>query len=296
MIHIVFNEADIEVLKEAIALDESLDGTIKLVRDDYAVGKLVAHDDREGKAHRRNWWKGVLESANSVKVDETMEKVDDEKLIRSLQRLMDEDENEVIWIWAAQNQHDVSGYFWLISQLQDYAGRIYILYLNNLPFINENGNIFYPRWLSEIPAKEFIKAKKLARQVTLSEFELDTEEFKRMVESGSMVRQLEGGKKLAFHDAGYYDNALAKYVYGDFSRGSRIIDNFLNKETERTGDVYLLWRLKKMVEENDWEVKGNIDGPPKNFEVRNPAMPALKKKTETEETDASGVERMGDAG
>jgi hypothetical protein len=40
MIHIVFNEADRPVLKEAICLDETLSGEIALIRDDYAVGPI----------------------------------------------------------------------------------------------------------------------------------------------------------------------------------------------------------------------------------------------------------------
>jgi len=43
-----------------------------------------------------------------------------------------------------KNKHDVCGYYWLMSQLKDLQGRIYILYLNNLPFINDKGQIFYP--------------------------------------------------------------------------------------------------------------------------------------------------------
>ena len=53
-----------------------------------------------------------------------------------------------------------------LSQLAEFQGRIFILYLNNLPFINEKGAIFYPTTLFSIPPKEFIKAKKLARPVT----------------------------------------------------------------------------------------------------------------------------------
>ena len=67
----------------------------------------------------------------------------------------------------APNQHDVCGYYWLMNQLKEFEGRIYILSLNNLPFINDKGTIFYPRDLFEIPPKEFIKAKKLARPVTI---------------------------------------------------------------------------------------------------------------------------------
>ena len=59
-----------------------------------------------------------------------------------------------------QNAHDVCGYYWLISQLQPYQGRVIVLYMNNLPFINEKGQIFYPTALHEIQPKEFLKAKK----------------------------------------------------------------------------------------------------------------------------------------
>ena len=73
----------------------------------------------------------------------------------------------------AQNAHDVCGYYWLMSQLKDYQGQVYVLYLNNLPFINDKGGIFYPAALHEIQPKEFLKAKKLPRLINLSEFEID---------------------------------------------------------------------------------------------------------------------------
>ena len=40
MIHVVFNEPDLEVMAKAIELDEEIKGQISLVRDDYAVGPL----------------------------------------------------------------------------------------------------------------------------------------------------------------------------------------------------------------------------------------------------------------
>ena len=49
-----------------------------------------------------------------------------------------------------------------MSQLKNYQSRVFILYLNNLPFINDKGPIFYPEWLHVIPPKEFLIANKLA--------------------------------------------------------------------------------------------------------------------------------------
>ncbi|MFX9061550.1 DUF1835 domain-containing protein, partial [Acinetobacter baumannii] len=93
---------------------------------------------------------------------------------------MEEDADIEVWVWMGQNAHDVCGYYWVISQFKDFAGRIHVLYLNNLPFFNEKGNIFYPTHLHEIQPKEFIKAKKLARPISLSEFEVDPDEWKKI--------------------------------------------------------------------------------------------------------------------
>src|SRR5215813_4163900 len=176
MIHIVFNTADIEVLQKAIEMDESLQGQVVQIKDDYAVGPIKDIYTEEGRAVRNNWWREVLAGGD---YDGLVEKgvVNDEQVVKELKEKLDNDPAELVWIWAAQNKHDVSGYYWLMSQFKNYQGRLYILYLNNLPFINEKGSVFYPEWLHTIPPKEFLKAKKLSRAITLSEFEVDPDEW-----------------------------------------------------------------------------------------------------------------------
>ena len=186
MIQIVFNTADVEVLKKVFLLDESIIGSIIEIKDDYTVGPISNIFKEEGKNSRKNWWRMVLEGGDlDGFVDNGI--VDDAKQIEIIHQQLQEDPNQVVWIWAAQNKHDVSGYFWLMSQLAVYQSRIFILYLNNLPFFNEKGSIFYPNWLHVIPPKEFIKAKKLARPITLSEFETDPDEWKRLMDEDKMV-------------------------------------------------------------------------------------------------------------
>lgn len=282
MIHIVFNEPDVKVLAEAQGLDESLAGDIIIIRDEFAVGPLADLQTPEGWQARRDFWRELLQASGDYDVDTTMDMVNDKMTLHQLLQRLAEQPDEIVWIWAAQNQHDVCGYYWLISHLQALQGRVFILYLNNLPFISDKGNIFYPKWLSEIPAKEFLKAKKLARPVTPAEFEVDIDEWKKVCGENKMVRRLEGGKKLSQFDAGYFDAALSKYVYGDFSKASKIISNFLAKEKEATGDVYLTWRLKQLVAQNNWEVRGDISKGTAAFDVRNPSMPQLRKKAEAE--------------
>jgi hypothetical protein len=265
MIHIVFNSADVEVLKNVFLLDESLTGSIIEIKDDYAVGPIVNIFKDEGIAIRKNWWRMVLEGGD---LDGFVDKgiVDDVKQVEIILQQLNEDPNQVVWIWAAQNKHDVSGYFWLMSQLAVYQSRIFILYLNNLPFFNEKGSIFYPNWLHVIPPKEFIKAKKLARPITLSEFETDPDEWKRLMEEDKMVRLLEGGKKLTQYDDDFYDKDLLNYITKDWQKANKVIQQFLQKNNHTTGDAYLLWRLKEIINTEKIEAKGLLKGM-KDFEV-----------------------------
>ena len=266
MIHIVFNEPDIEVIAKAIELDESLSGEIVVVRDDYAVGPLENIFTSGGAELRKQWWQSVLVGGDYDNLIQEG-KVDDAKVVLDLKEKLDANQDEVLWIWAAQNKHDVSGYFWLMSQLSEYQGRIFILYLNNLPFINEKGNIFYPDWLSQIPPREFIKAKKLARAITSSEFEVDPDEWNKICMEGKMVRVLEGGKKLTQKDVDYYDADLIRFITNDNQKASKIIHQFLTKNKETTGDAFLLWRLKSIVENEGFEVNGELKGM-KDFEIK----------------------------
>ncbi len=267
MIHIVHNTADIETLQQAIVLDETLIGDILQIKDDFAVGPLQDIYTNEGREARKDWWRKTLSGGDlDGKIDE--EGVSDNAAIILLKKKLTDNPKEKVWIWVAPNKHDVCSYFWLVSQLMDFEGRIEVLHLNNLPFLNEKGNIFYPEWLHEIPAKEFLKAKKLARPVTISEFELDTDEWNKICNAESGIRLYEGVKKITTHPINYYDNDLRRFVMPQWQKASKIITNYLNKAQHKTGDMFLLWRLKEMINQDLFDVQGKILSM-KDFELKN---------------------------
>ncbi|HEU4470764.1 MAG TPA: DUF1835 domain-containing protein [Flavisolibacter sp.] len=267
MIHIVFQQADIDVLTRAIELDESLQGRVEIIRDDYAVGPIENLYETEGYQQRRDWWKALLEQS-PYNSDQLMNLVDDRMAVHELKKELDADAKETVWIWMGQNQHDVCGYYWLISQLKDYQGRIVVLYLNNLPFINEKGQIFYPTNLHEIQPKEFLKAKKLNRKITPSEFEVDPDEWKKLMEENAPVRILEGGKKIASRKADFYDADILKGLGNEWQKGSKAFSNILGKMKVKPGDVFLLDRMKKLAEEGSIEMQGDPAKGWKDFEVK----------------------------
>jgi hypothetical protein len=89
MIHIVFQQSDIEVLKKAIDLDESLSGKVEIIRDDYAVGPIADIYEAEGYQQRRDWWKGLLE-LSPYDTEQVSDMVDDRLTVHNLKKELEE--------------------------------------------------------------------------------------------------------------------------------------------------------------------------------------------------------------
>jgi hypothetical protein len=251
MFHILFDSKGAELLNAAMDLDEALDGEVILIQDDYSVGPIPDLFSDEGRAERKKWWDGIRQEVGGPLAEES----DSDTLMKILQR-MEEEEFDQIWIWMAPNVRDVSGYYWLIAQLKGFSGRIYLLSLNNLPFLNEKGNVFYPVSLAEIPAREFVKAKKLARPVSLAEFETDPDEWFRLVAENKNLRVLEGGKKIVQQADDYYDKQILHFIQPAFQKIQRTVHQILLKSTEKLNESFLTWRLKHLVASGIAEQQG----------------------------------------
>ena len=255
MFHIVFDSRGAELLNAAMDMDEALDGETILIQDDYSVGPIQDLFSEAGLAARSKWWDEIREDRKESLHQAADAGTDSVELAKILQR-MEEEEFDQIWIWVAPNVKDVCGYYWLIAQLKAFAGRIYVISLNNLPFIGEKGNVFYPVSLSEIPSREFVKSKKLARPVTLSEFETDPDEWFRLAAENKNLRLLEGGKKIVQQADDYYDRVILHSLQPVFQKFSRAVQHFISKSPEKLNESFLIWRLKQLVASGFAEQQG----------------------------------------
>jgi hypothetical protein len=273
MIHIVFQHYDTHVIKKAMELDESLQGEVFEIIDEWGVGPLKDLDTDEGWNARLEWWRQLLKGSPYAEklagnLSAGRQGFDDRETVKEIKLKLDADPSLEAWIWMGQNQHDVTGYFWLMPQLKEYQGRIMVLYLNNLPFINEKGQLFYPAGIHEIQPKEAVKAKKLARPITLSEFEVDPDEWKRLSDENATVRILEGGKKIVSRDETFYDAEISKNITAEWQKASRVLSNTLHRMKIKTGDVFLIWRMKELIAQGKIEALGDISKGWKEFDVR----------------------------
>jgi len=280
MLHIVFQQDDVQLLKEAIKLDDSLAGDVFEIKDEWGVGPLKDLDTDEGWNARQNWWTEML--VGSPYGEKLAGTFDDRETVKLIKEKLDADDTLEAWIWMGQNQHDVTGYYWLMPQLKTYQGRVMILYLNNLPFINEKGQLFYPWSVHNILPKEAVKAKKLARQITLSEFEVDPDEWKKISEENATVRILEGGKKIVAKEESFYDSEILKNITADWQKATRALSNTLHRMKIKTGDVFLMWRMKQLISAGKIETMGNMEGGWKEFDVRKTGVQAANADVNNE--------------
>lgn len=281
MIHIVFQQADVDTLQKAIELDESLKGDIIEIQDELAVGPIADIFTEEGYNNRVEWWRKILEHS-PYPYEEG--KVDDRKKFAFIKEHLDANFDEQAWVWIASNQHDVCGYYWLISQLKEYERRVNVLSLNNLPFINDKGGIFYPTDLHQIPAKEFVKAKKLVRPVTTSEFELDSDEWKKLCSENAIVRVSDGGKKIISKEASYYDDSILASATIEPQKLQKIFQTLFSKMKLHTGDVFLVWRMKELINEGKLELIGDWNNGWKDISLKLPGITAIDNKPELDIT------------
>ena len=265
MIHIVFQQDDVTLLKDAMQLDETLQGEIFEIKDEWGVGPLQNLDEEAGWTARMEWWRQLLQGSP---YENMLGSFDDRITVSRIKEKLSAEPDGEAWIWMGQNQHDVTGYYWLMRQLKEYQGRVMIIYLNNLPFINEKGQLFYPWAIGNVLPKEIIKAKKLARPITLSEYEIDPDEWKKITEENAMVRVLEGGKKIAGKEENFYDIEILKNLTGEWQKANRVITNTLNRMKIKTGDVFLMWRLKQLIADGKVETTGDMQKSWKDFDVR----------------------------
>jgi len=270
MIHIIFNAADGNLIKDVIKLDESLGGNVLQIKDDFAVGPLLDIETDEGWNSRVSWWRELLKNSPYEKDSQTF--FDDRQTVIQIKEQLNADPAKQVWIWMGQNQHDVCGYYWFMQHLKDYQGTIQVIYLNNLPFINEKGQLFYPSWLGEIQPRELLKAKRLARPITMSEFEVDPDEWKKLCAENSTVRILEGGKKIVGKDETFYDGEILKNLTNDWQKATRVLTNTLHRMKIKTGDVFIMWRLKELITQGRIEPLGDINRTWKEFDVKLPGV------------------------
>lgn len=263
--HIVIGDVAAVPLQEAVASEPSMEGEIVVIKDVLSVGPLKKEEGQSFSEMRTAFWQEVvLNEKHPVQVD------DMERLLQTSAELAKNDDAKA-WVWVAPWPADICTYLWTVKYLGKYPGRFFVVNIAGLPFLDDNGKVFFPRSIGELQPREIVKARKLARAVTPGELEVDGEDWRRLVAENAGVRIHEGGKKITSKDADHYDNQLISFCSQQFQKASKIVGQALTKFNIPTGDMYLGWRLRQIAAADKLKLQGDVNKTLRDFEVKIPS-------------------------
>ncbi|MBL7684110.1 MAG: DUF1835 domain-containing protein [Flavipsychrobacter sp.] len=273
--HFVVGDMAAQPLQEAILGEPSIQGEIIVLKDILHVGPLQKEEGQGFSELRGAFWQQVTGS------DKPHEVTDMEKLLEVSKHMYDNPDAQV-WLWMAPWPADVCAYHWMLPYMSKHMGRFYLVSIAGLPFLNEEGKVYFPKNISEILPRELVKARRLARQVTPAEYEVDGDEWQKMVTDNAGIRTHEGGKKIAPRSEDHYDNILLSFCSHQFQKAHKVVNQSINKYNVPTGDVYLGWRLRKMAEEGKLQLQGDTAKTLKDFDIKLPGGDAVAAEAATE--------------
>ncbi len=252
-------------LSEAMNTNPELAGEIVVIRDLLNMGPVQKNADGQKFSELRSaFWQEVTAP------DKTNITVDDTERILKVSAAMAADSSIVAWVWVAPWPADICTLLWLAKYLGKYPGRYHTVSIAGLPFLDENGKVFYPKNISELQPKEIIKARKLARAVTYAEIETDTEEWNRITKENGGIRTLDGVKKITSRKTEFYDSQLFAACTNQWQKAYKVVNSAMTKGNIPTGDTYMGWRLRQMVSGEKLQVQGDLSKTLRDFDVKVP--------------------------
>lgn len=259
MIHLMNGADAAKALEAAFELDENLRGPIVILNDHLEFGPLQPEGEESLDALRTKFHAEISGQADIQSNDEAT-------LLELLRKAQEEE--EPVCFWMAPNARDACTYYWLLPYFKAMPGVLHSIQIPGLPFLNEKGQLFYPTHFGQVPAREFLKTKRLLKELSPADFETDGDEWQRLQQDGKWIRTHEGGKKLQSKEAHAFDHLITSAVGTDFQRASRVLQDALKKTNHPLLPVYMEWRLRQLIAEGKLELKGDSAKPLKDFEVR----------------------------
>lgn len=263
MIHIITGEEAAKNLTAAFELDENLQGDIVILKDHLGVGPLSSSNETEEISHdtlRSAFWNTISPQVEPWVMD------DEAKILALITKVLEEE--EPCCFWLAPNVTDVCAYLWLLPFFKKHPSVLHTINVIGLPFLNEKGQMFYPNTFAQIPPKEFVKTKRLLKEVSPAEYEVEGDEWARLQAEQTWVRTHEGGKKVASKENAFVDSQLKTIISAEFQKAHKVVNEAFKKSTQTIPAAFFEYRLRKLIEAEAISVQGDVTKTSRDFEVK----------------------------
>jgi hypothetical protein len=268
MIHIIAGDEAAKNLEAAFLLDENLRGEVLILKDMLGIGPIELDEEMNHDDVRTECWKIM----NPNQIEHTSK--DQQNVLQLIEKAVAEE--EPVCFWMAPCVTDVCAYFWLLPYFKKQPDMLHTINIIGLPFLNEKGQLFYPKSFLEVPPSEFLKTKRLLKKVTVAEYEVEGDEWTKLQTEATRVRVYEGGKKIVSKDVTYYDSLLSSSLTTEFQKGTKVVNEAMKKCTQTLSSLFLEWRLRELVMSQSVAINGDVEKAVKDFEVKKVGEPAAE--------------------
>jgi hypothetical protein len=278
MIHIIVGDEAAKQLQAAFELDENLKGPVVILKDNLAIGPIASAENQEigHDALRSACWNTMLT------LQDPMVMRDQEQIEDLIPKALEEE--EPFCLWLAPNVADVMAYIWLLPIFKKYPSVFHTINIIGLPFLNEKGQLFYPTNFAQIPAKEFSKTKRLLKEVTPAEYEVEGDEWSRLQQDATWARCHDGGKKISSKENDFYDHLLKSALTPDFQKAHKVVNDVVKKSMQLIPSTFFEYRLRRLIHQEAIALQGDISKTTREFEVKKIGEPSVAEPVTTEET------------
>ncbi|MBS1615148.1 MAG: DUF1835 domain-containing protein [Bacteroidetes bacterium] len=278
--HLVCGTEAAAPLHEAMTSEPSMSGEIIVLQDDLQTGPLQRSDSQSFINLRQEWWQQMAPG-------KATEAFQDLNRLLELSNTLHQHTTPIVWFWLPPHPTDTCAFTWTLSVLGKNLGRLFVLNLANLPFLDEQNKVFYPERLSQLLPKEWIKAQRLARKITAAELETEQDNWAHLTQVNSLVRTLGSNRKLIAQEANFYDPSLLSLLSEKSQKASRLIQLALSKSRLPVSEEFLAWRLRILAEQGQLFLNGVETRPLKEWELSLKAGMPVPEEAEANESGTS---------
>ncbi|WP_316569601.1 DUF1835 domain-containing protein [Neobacillus sp. YIM B06451] len=265
--HIVFGESTLHMLKHVLKTAGKADKEQVIgFRDLFAIGPLTGLDEEAGISNRHEWLKNHIHNDRDY-LDEYISKM--KKAIEALKAIP---EGVPVYVWAGENAHEQTGVGFAMHLLRGKKNDVSLF--NTTARFRDKYNTeeieYRPLHTGEChPEKlwSIFEENRNNMSITMENRLKFESEWKEISEGDAVLRIWEAGKVCNVGED-YFDQILIriaqelsrKKLEKDFWMAARIIGEAIGQIEQYVGDAFLEYRLKHLIAEGVFEVRGSTQG------------------------------------
>ncbi|CAI8939288.1 MULTISPECIES: DUF1835 domain-containing protein [Bacillus] len=263
-VHITFDESSAGSLKHMLSKERLRQEYVVSFSEFFSIGPINQLDTNEGQQLRQQWLSKNLNLEDLYFEEEYLS-----QFIQSLEELQSIPNDMPITIWSANNAHEHVGLCFALVYLKDKKNiRIINTSEAHRRLFQKENEIYEIRGTGELTSEKLaVIYEKYEKGAVLTEEERTgfEQEWELLSETTDLLRIWNDNQVQSVHDD-YFDTFIIECAKNlekeraeeQFYKSARLIGEVLGQIEQSVGDVFLEYRLRTLIGQGVFEMKGSL--------------------------------------